>query len=80
MSEAGQKHKTYSCFIQRVTEISTLILTGNSIYHFAEKRCLIPKKNCRDFSYIIPRVVQIMSRIALKCHMIYIDKSQLRIV
>jgi hypothetical protein len=43
-------------YIQGVSEIGALILTGNrtrqnfSIYHFAEKRCLIQKKNWRDFS------------------------------
>jgi hypothetical protein len=43
-------------YIQGVSEIDTLILTGNrtrqkeQLFYFAEKRCLIPKKNWRDFS------------------------------
>jgi NADH/NAD ratio-sensing transcriptional regulator Rex len=54
-----EKKEICNTVIQGVSEIGALILTGNrtrqkeqlfSIYHFAEKRCLIPKKNWRDFS------------------------------
>jgi hypothetical protein len=50
--------------IQGVSEIRVLILNGIelvkrnnfSIYHFAEKRCLIPKKKNGDFSLKYPYV------------------------